>query len=169
MTSTWLFILLEISVIACGLVSGVFLSFSDFVMRSLAGARPAGGIESMQIINREVFKSVFMVLFLGWCAVSPILIGYAYFYVSGSASALIIAGGAIYLAGVFVVSLVFNVPMNQRLDAMDYSAADAATYWKTFVPRWTFWNYVRVIASAASAICYLVACVWLAQGAITTG
>ena len=33
MTLTWFFTLLEISIIACAVVSGVFLSFSDFVMK----------------------------------------------------------------------------------------------------------------------------------------
>ena len=45
MTPAWFFILCEISVIACGVVSGVFLTFSDFVMRSLDGARTAAGVE----------------------------------------------------------------------------------------------------------------------------
>ena len=170
MTSAWFLVVCEVSVIACGLVSGVFLTFSDFVMRSLDGARTAAGIEVMQVINREVFRSVFMVMLLGMSALSPFLIGYAYFRVAGSASALIMAGGAIYLAGVFVVSLVFNVPMNNRLDAKAYPGAEAATYWtNTYMPRWTSWNHVRAIASAASAICYLVACVWLAQGTTAIG
>ena len=169
MTSTWILIVCAISVIACGLVSGVFLTFSDFVMKSLAAANPAGGIEAMQIINRKVFKSVFMVLLLGMSALSPFLIGYAYLNVTGSASAWIVAGGAIYLAGVFLVTLVFNVPMNRRLDAMDYSAADTVSYWRTYVPSWSFWNHLRTLSSAASAICYLVACLWLAQGTIATG
>ena len=83
MTSTWFFIVLEISVIACGLVSGVFLTFSDFVMRSLDRAETAAGIEVMQVINREVFRSIFMFLLLGMSALSPLLIGYAYFRVTG--------------------------------------------------------------------------------------
>ncbi len=170
MTPAWFFILCEISVIACAVVSGVFLTFSDFVMRSLDGARTAAGVEVMQVINREVYRSVFMVLLLGMSALSPFLIGYAFFRVAGPASALIMAGGAIYLAGVFVVTLVFNVPMNNRLDAKEYSGAEAAAYWTdTYMPHWTFWNYVRAIASAGSAICYLVACVWLAQGTMAAG
>ena len=163
MASYWFFVLCQASVIACALVSGVFLTFSDFVMRSLDGAKTAAGIEVMQIINREVFRSVFMFLLLGMSALSPFLIGYAYFRVAGSASAWIMAGGALYLAGVFVVSLVFNVPMNNRLEAREYSGPEATAYWTgTYLPRWTFWNYVRAIAAAGSAICYLVACgVWL--------
>lgn len=170
MTSTWFFILCEISVVACALVSGVFLTFSDFVMKSLDGAKPAAGVEAMQIINREVYRSLFIVLLLGMSALSPLLIGYAYFRVAGSASALIMTGGALYLAGVFAVSLLFNVPMNRRLDDKNHSGAEAAAYWKnSYVSRWTFWNSVRAIASAGSATCYLVACVWLAQGAMASG
>jgi len=171
MTSTWFLIVCQISVIACALVSGVFLTFSDFIMRSLDGAKTAAGVEVMQVINREVFRSLFMVLLLGLSALSPFLIGYAYFGVAGSASAWIIAGGALYLAGVFGVSLVFNVPMNDRLEAKDCSGPEASAYWTgTYRPRWTFWNTVRALASAGSAICYLVACsLWLSQGAMAAG
>ena len=44
------------------------------------------------------------------------------------------SGGALYIAGVFVVSLIFNVPMNSRLDAKDYSGSDAAAYWSNTYP-----------------------------------
>ena len=170
MTLTWFFVLCEIAVVACGIVSGVFLTFSDFVMRSLDGAKPGAGVEVMQVINREVLRSVFMVLLLGMSALSPLLIAYAYFGVTGAASALIMTGGALYLAGVFIVSLVFNVPMNNRLEGKDPSGTEATTYWtSTYLPRWTFWNGVRASAAAGSAICYLIACVALAQGASALG
>lgn len=170
MTSSWIFIVCQIAVIASAVVSGVFLTFSDFVMRSLNGAKTEAGVEVMQVINREVFRSVFMFLLLGMSALSPILIGYAYLRLDGPASTLIMAGGGIYLAGVFAVSLVFNVPMNNRLDAKEYSGPEAAAYWtNTYMPHWTFWNYVRAIASAGSAICFLLAGVWLAQGAMAAG
>jgi len=165
MTPSWFFILCEISVIACAVVSGVFLTFSDFVMRSLGGAKHSAGIEAMQIINREVYRSVFMVLLLGMSALSPLLIGYAWFRLAGGASAVITTGGVLYLAGVFAVTLAFNVPMNQRLDGLDFTGAEAAGYWAgTYLPRWTFWNYIRALASAGSAACFLAGSLWLVQG-----
>ena len=51
MTSSWFFIVLEISLVACAVVSGVFLTFSDFVMRSLNGAKNAAGVEVMQALR----------------------------------------------------------------------------------------------------------------------
>ena len=109
MTATWLFVLCEISVIACGLVSGVFLTFSDFVMKSLAASTPAGGIEAMQIINRKVYRTIFLALFLGMALASPLLIGVALVYVPGAVSAWLMAGSAIYFAGVFLVG---GIPEN---------------------------------------------------------
>ena len=162
--STWILIVCEFSIIACAVVGGVFLTFSDFVMRSLDRAQTAAGIEVMQVVNREVFKSVFMVLFLGLSALSPLLIGYAYFRLVGPASTLIVTGGVIYLLGVFAVTVAYNVPMNKRLEAEEYSSSEAASYWKAkYFPDWTTWNSVRAAASIASAICYLFACVSLAQ------
>ena len=170
MTSTWFLVVCQVSVIAFALVSGVFLTFSDFVMRSLNGAQTAAGVEVMQVINREVYSSLFMFLLLGMSALSPFLIGYAYLHLAGYAANLIMAGAALYLVGVFVVSLVFNVPMNNRLEAREYAGPEAASYWaKTYMPRWTFWNGIRAIASAASATCFLVACVGLARGTMAAG
>jgi uncharacterized membrane protein len=138
--STWLFVLCQSSIIACAVVGGVFLTFSDFLMRSLARADAATGTEVMQVINREVF------------------------HLAGPASTLIVAGGAIYLVGVSAVTSTFNVPMNNRLAARDHSSSEAASYWKTrYLPDWTFWNSVRAIASVTSAICYLFAVAILAQ------
>jgi len=158
MDTNWLFLSLQVSVIACAVVAGVFLTFSDFVMRSLNGARTSAGVEVMQVINREVYRTVFMVLLLGWSALSPILMVYGYMFVEGPAANWVMLGGGLYLAGVFAVSMIFNVPMNRRLDRLNFTCPNAETYWaETYFPRWTFWNYVRALSAAAAAVCFLMA------------
>ncbi len=161
MTINWILFVCGASVIACGLVSGVFLAFSDFVMKSLALANPEGGIEAMQIINRKVYGSVFLSLFMGMAPISLLIAGYAYFRLSGPVQSWIIAGAALYLVGAFLVTMVFNVPMNQRLDAMDSSAPETVAYWVKYARHWTFWNHVRTLACAGATLCFLVACVLL--------
>lgn len=158
MSSDWFFVLCQVSVIAFALVSGIFLTFSDFVMRSLKAGGAEAGIKIMQIINREVFATLFMVLLLGLSALSPFMIAYAWFGGVNAASVLVVAGSALYIVGVFAVTLVFNVPMNKRLGAMDHTSAEAAAYWTTiYLPRWTLWNSVRAAAAAGAAICFLIA------------
>lgn len=162
MSPEFTLIFIQISVIAYALVAGVFLAFSDFVMTSLAKAEPAGAIQSMQIINREVFRTIFMVLLLGMSGVSPMMIVYAIVNDLGDARNWIVAAGTLFFVGTFIVTLIFNVPMNNRLDPIQFDSDEAATYWLQYVPVWRFWNWVRAIASALASICLLIATVILA-------
>lgn len=162
MPQPWMLLASELSVIAYALVAGVFLTFSDFVMRALAAVQPAAGIEAMQQINRKVFRTLFMVLLIGMAIVSPLMGAFAFWQGRGPASAWIIAAAISYVVGTFGVTVVFNVPMNERLDRMAHNSAPAAAYWNRYVPAWGFWNTVRAIASAAAAVFMLMAVVELA-------
>jgi uncharacterized membrane protein len=118
----------------------------------------------MQVINREIFKSLTMVLLLGNIALTVGLAGYAYFISPDStATTLLIAAAALYGFGAVGLTFLFNVPMNNRLDKWAPTSPEAATYWQAYVPRWSFWNYGRAIATAASAICILTAIPSLTQ------
>ena len=162
--STAFFLLMQLAIIAYALVGGVFHAFSDFNMRSLALTGGHGGVEAMQVINREVFRWVFMALFLGMAAVSLFVAGYGAFGVSGPAGTLIMIAGLVYLIGTFGVTVFFNVPMNEALAGMETSTDATRDYWlQTYVPRWTFWNSVRTFACAASAALLLFGLLWMTQ------
>ena len=111
--------------LASALVAGVFLTFSDFVMRSLSRARPAAGIEAMQIINREVYRSQFMVLLVGMAIAAITLAAVGLVLASGPVVLWLLAGAAAYLGGVMAVTVRANAPMNQRLDSQDPHSASA--------------------------------------------
>jgi uncharacterized membrane protein len=162
--STTVFILLQLSVLAYALVAGVFLAFSDFIMRALALTGGAGGVEAMQVINREVFNWVFMVLFLGMAGLSVLIAGYAWLGLGGPAGVLIGVAALVYLIGCFGVTVAFNVPMNEALAGMELGAETTRDYWlQSYVPRWTFWNSVRTGAAALSAALLLFGLLWMAQ------
>jgi len=145
-------LVLQFTILAYALVSGVFLAFSDFIMRSLAHTGGVGGVGAMQVINREVFRWVFMALFIGMAPLSLLIAGYGGFYVGSGPGTLMVLAGLIYFIGCFGVTVFFNVPMNEALAAMDISDPATQEYWtETYLPRWTFWNTVRTIASAVSA------------------
>lgn len=153
----------DITVFAClalglcsALVAGVFQSFSDFIMRSLAAAHPAAGIEAMQWINRKVYRSFFLVMLLG---LAPAAIGFAVFAhvtLTGMERNWIFAGAATYLVAVFGITMLGNVPMNNRLDRVNRSTAEAVTYWRTYARTWTRFNHVRTIGSVVTAVCFLL-------------
>ena len=77
-------------------------------------------------INRRVYGSARLALFLGLAVVSITLAIGAPFLAESPATKLIIAGGATYFAEVVFVTVVFNIPMNKYLDAMDPASEFAA-------------------------------------------
>lgn len=156
MTPLWFIILCSFAVLAIGLVAGVFLAFSDFVMKALRATSTESAIEAMQVINRKVYGSAFLVLFLGLAPVTLFLAIYAFATLSGPASLWVISGGLLYVSGVVAVTMICNVPMNKRLDAMEHTSDEAATYWQIYLSEWTAWNHVRTIASVASVLCLFV-------------
>lgn len=67
-----------------------------------------------------------------------------------------LAGGVIYVAGMFLVTMVFNVPLNNAL-AADPSSTGAASLWARYLNNWTLWNHLRTIASTAACALFIAA------------
>ena len=149
--------ILMIAGLAVALIAGVFLGFSDFIMRGLAQAPASQGAAGMVGLNRTVYRSVFMVLFLGLVPVSGTLGLLALWQFEGAARALILAGVVAYLIGVFAVTGMGNVPMNTRLEAIYGQPRETADYWPRYVQRWTQLNHARAAGSALAALCWLAA------------
>ncbi len=166
--STALILVIQCAILAYAFVGGVFLAFSDFIMRALAKISGHGGVEAMQMINREVFRWVFMTLFLGLAGVSLVIAAYGAIALTGLAGTLIMLSGLFYLVGCFGVTVFFNVPMNNVLDRMEMNDAKTGDYWfKIYVPRWTFWNSIRTTACAVSAASLQLGHVWMTLGQTT--
>lgn len=162
MTTNWIVFACLAVGLSSALVGGVFQSFSDFVMKGLIAAEPAGGIDSMQMINRTVMRSVFVALLVGLVPVTLGLAAYAYFNLTGTAQIWIMSGAAVYVLSVFLVTVAGNVPMNERLAGMDHTMVETVKYWRTYGEVWTNWNHVRTIGSIVTAACFMVAAVGLA-------
>jgi len=149
-------ILLLIAGFLMALVAGVFLSFSDFTMRGLAQAGQ-GGADGMIGLNRTVYRSGFMVLLMGFVPGVIVLAALSVWSLPPLPGAWAIAGAILYLGGVMAVTGFGNVPMNQKLDAMDGDEAALRAYWPGYAIRWTRLNHIRSAASALSAAAFLTA------------
>ena len=162
--SPFFFFLMQFTILAYALVGGVFLAFSDFIMRSLALTGGNGGVEAMQVINREVFRWVFMALFLGMAAVSLLIAIYSGIFIGGGPGTLMMVASLVYFIGCFGVTVFFNVPMNEALAGMDFSQDATRDYWTDiYLPRWTFWNTIRTLACGISAALLLFGLLWMTQ------
>lgn len=145
--SLWFIILCAIALMTYAAIGGVFLAFSDFIMRSLDLVRDRAGIEAMQVINVEIMRSVFMLLFMGLAALSLLIVVYAALNVDGTPGRLLMLSGVVYLAGVFALTAFGNVPLNTQLAALEPASAPALAFWKgSYMTRWISLNSVRTVA-----------------------
>ena len=140
-----------------GVMAGLFFAFSTSVMTALGRLTPAGGIAAMQSINVAILNPLFFVAFFGTAAACVLLAIAALVRWSEPGAIYLLAGSLLYLAGSIVVTIVFNVPLNNALAAARPESAEAAGLWTRYLSVWTAWNHVRTAASLAAAASFIMA------------
>lgn len=133
MTDRWLFVLKLFSALGCGLIAGVFFAFSTFVMKVLAGRPTAEGIAAMQSINITVINPWFMTAFLGTGVACLVLAIFSLFKWSQPGAAYLLVGSLLYLLGTILVTMVFNVPLNNELAIAKPNSTEGANLWFNYL------------------------------------
>jgi uncharacterized membrane protein len=155
--TSWMDLAVLASAVGCGLMAGFFFAFSICVMRALGAISPSQGISAMQSINVVVINPWFLAPFFGMAALSVLLIVTALARWQEPGAAWVVAGGLLYLLGTFGVTVLFNVPRNNALAALEASSEQAAALWADYLVGWTKWNHVRTIAALAAAASLTIA------------
>jgi uncharacterized membrane protein len=152
-----IFLLAFVSALGSGLVAGIFFAFSTFIMRALARLPPAQGIAAMQAINVDVLNRWFFAAFFGTALCCLVLAVSSFFRWHKPDAIYLFAGSLFYLVGTILVTILFNVPLNDGLAAVDPTNAAAGPIWANYLKTWTLWNHVRTAAAFAAAASFSVA------------
>jgi uncharacterized membrane protein len=146
-----IFSLKLLTALGCGLMAGVFFAFSTFVMNALARLQPDRGIMAMQSINITAISPLFMTVLFGTAAGCSLL---TIFVLSNwhhqPSAAYLLIGSLSYLIGTVIVTIGFNVPLNETLAKVEPTSAEGAAVWANYLATWTNWNHVRTIAALAA-------------------
>lgn len=161
MTYEWTLYLCLFLALWSAVIGGVFSAFSEFIMAALLRAEPAGGIEAMQQINKTVIRTQFVAGILLIAPASILFALYSLTVFEGAALAALIAAPLVYVPSVFLMTIIGNVPMNNRLDRLDHTSPDAQAYWARYGRDWTRLNHVRTLGSVATAVVYMASAVLL--------
>ena len=149
--------LLWFTAISVGIMAGVYFTFSVFVMKSLDEIEAPAGMLAMQSINRVIVKSLFLPIFFASSLTSAVLAVMMLLAPSATGSTWALIGSCLYFFGMFVVTVVGNVPLNNRLEATDAKGPDGAGMWSIYLSKWTVWNHVRTLACTGSLIFLILA------------
>lgn len=149
--------LLWFTAISVAIMAGVYFTFSAFVMKSLDAIDAPAGMLAMQSINRIIVKSSFLPIFFVSTLTAAVIVVLAALDLSASGARWALIGSALYVVGMFVVTVVGNVPLNNRLEATDASGPEGAQMWALYLQKWTVWNHVRTFACTFSLIFLILA------------
>jgi uncharacterized membrane protein len=160
MVDSPILILKLLLILGCSLIADVFFAFSSFVMKALARLQPPQDIAAMQSINIVVINPLFMTVFLVTAILSLILIFYSLYNWYQPDAIYLLVGSLLYLVGTFLVTIIFNVPLNDALANVQANSSESASVWANYLDRWTMWNHIRTTASLGAtrlltlSLCY---------------
>ena len=148
--------LLVLALLATAIIAGFFYAYSVSVMPGLNASDPVSAISAMKAINAVVRTAEFAASFFGALALPVLCLLLAR---RRPVVLALIAAILLYGIGAFMVTLAFNVPLNEALAGVTPTPATAAQTWDGYVKPWLMWNHVRMAASIAAFLAMTVALV----------
>ncbi len=161
-------VILVITAISVALMAGLFYAYSCSVVGGLGRLSDTEYLRGMQSINRVILNPLFLSCFMGALFLLPLSTWLAYreAVLRPRFWFLLIAMIA-YAAGVFGVTMLGNVPMNNVLDKFDITGSSADMIHAqrlTFESKWNNLNHVRTAFAILSLLFTLLACLYKAGG-----
>ncbi len=139
------------SVIAMGLVAGLYFFSAIAVMPALAAADDRTLVDAMQQMIDKIENPIFFLVFFG----APVLAGVALARARRSGApgtaSWIVAGLVLYTV-MLIVTFAVHIPLNDELKEAGDPARiqDLAAVRDDFVTPWVAWEIVRTLASTAA-------------------
>ncbi len=152
-------ILTSLAAIASAAAAGMMYVFSTFVMRGLDRTGSVTAITAMRGINIDANSNGPFLLAYFCATLLAVAVGIvAVVQIRQPGSGWLLAGAIFGVLGA-LITIAFNVPLNNHLDTVDPAAislADAAREWAAYLSTWTAWNHVRTVTSVIASALLLI-------------
>ncbi|SEK18465.1 anthrone oxygenase family protein [Parapedobacter koreensis] len=151
---------LLLAILATGLISGFFYAYSCSVNTGLGRLNDAVYLKAMQSINRAVLNPLFFLTFFGTLVLLPV-VTWLEFRLVGTTNTFygLLVSSLLYFFGVFLVTAMGNVPLNDALAQFDIEAATEADIRQQRLAFEGPWNRFHLIRSVFNALAFAGA-VW---------
>ncbi len=146
-----------LAALGSGVMAGLFFAFSSFIMTAFSKLPPEQGIAAMNSINVTILNATFSIAFFGTALLCVALGIVSILRWADSGSAWLLLGSALYLIGIIVVTIVFNVPLNDALQATSPATTEGSALWTRYLAEWVSWNHIRTLAGMGSLIAFILA------------
>ena len=145
-------IILTLTMLATALITGLFYGYSCSVNLGLAKLSDEAYVAAMQSINRAIQNPLFFASFFGTLILLPLSAYLNYNADNNTRFYFLLAASIIYALGVFGVTVMGNVPLNNALETFDMKAGSMLTIKGARDAFENAWNRLHAIRTAASIV-----------------
>ncbi|MET8797302.1 anthrone oxygenase family protein [Nocardia sp. NPDC004568] len=152
-------ILTSLTALASAAFGGMNYVFSTSVMRGLDRTGPLDAITAMRGINADANTNPAFLLGYFSAAILALVAGVIAVTRWNQPGIRWVLAGAFFVILGAVITMAFNVPLNNHLDSVNpegLSMADAAREWQAYFSTWTAWNHARTVTGFVGAGLILV-------------
>jgi uncharacterized membrane protein len=154
-------ILLIAAAVLSALIAGLFYAWSCSIIPGLAKLDGRTYVAAMQSFNKAILNPVFFLSFMGTLIALPVAT-FAHFHQPLSARFwLLLAASLLYIVGVFGITAIGNVPLNNMLASFDISTASSEAIDDVrlkFEAPWNNLHSIRTVISVAVLVLVICAC-----------
>ena len=130
------------------------LTFPRAALETVAGGEPGHWPWATFVVN---ILGAFLLGYFGATILALVIGVMALIQLRQPGSWLVLVGAVFVILGA-VITIAFNVPLNNHLDTVNpdgLSVADAAREWQAYFSTWTAWNHARTVTSFVGAVVLL--------------
>jgi uncharacterized membrane protein len=156
-------LLLILTATSTALMAGLFYAWSCSVTIGIARLPDSAYLAAMQVMNRAILNGFFLSVFMGTLVLLPVCTYMHYQQPLSVAFWCLLLATFAYAVGVFCVTMVGNVPMNDALDVFNIQTASAeqlAAQRLRFEGPWNSLNLVRAVSGTIAVIFVIIACIF---------
>lgn len=147
-------ILLIVTILTTGLTAGLCFAWGNAVTPGIGKLGTLAYLQAFQEMNRSILNPVFFIVFLG-----PVVLNIVNLILFRSAAKpvlfLLIGGTVVYFIGLFLVTVLGNVPLNEILDKTDLlsaSSEELTQLRERFENPWNSFHRIRIWSSLLSFV-----------------
>ncbi|MCV9926116.1 DUF1772 domain-containing protein [Flavobacterium sp. LS1R49] len=155
-------IVLLFTTLFTGLLAGIFFTWANAITPGIGRLDDINYLCAFQNMNKTILNPLFFVIFI-----SPLFLSFATAYLYKSHYSyifwLLLAAAILYFAGVFLVTVMGNIPLNNLLEKTDLtniSLEDARSLRDKFELKWNNLHLIRTITSVLSFFLLIIVCLF---------
>ena len=154
-------IALILATLLCSLVAGFLFAFATVVMPGIKTLNDREFIRAFQVIDGVIQNNqpLFVAVWMGSVVASMTAAGLGFRQLDGVQRLLLISAPLIYILGVQLSTFTINVPLNNKLQALNVDVMDEAALQAArmdFEPGWNRWNLVRTPFAGLASVLLMI-------------